>query len=137
MTERDRDGRTALHYAALDGSVDAVRRLLEVEDVNAVDDAGWTPLHFAAQGARADVAEALLDAGARVDAVDDRGQPPLYWAVVAASGDPVATIRVLRARGADPTAKTMLSYFGPRDVLYYVRESGTKPEITAEFTDLP
>ena len=49
-TPIDHYGRTALHYAALENAVSEIQRLLEAGFApNAVDKAGWTPLHFAAQ----------------------------------------------------------------------------------------
>ena len=45
----DRDGRTALHYAALENNSAEVQRLLEAGlATGATDKSGWTPLHFAA-----------------------------------------------------------------------------------------
>ena len=60
-SSRDRDGRTALHYASLEGQLSAVEQLVrERADVDAQDRHGFTPLHFAAQEYRLDVARALL-----------------------------------------------------------------------------
>ncbi|WP_345496380.1 ankyrin repeat domain-containing protein [Nocardia callitridis] len=136
MTQRDEFGRTALHYAAADGDLPAVERLINDNDVHGTDNYGWTPLHFAAQAAIPEIVAVLLDAGADVDAITEKGHPPIYWATNAAAGDPVATIRLLRARGADPTKETIQSYFGPRSTLYAVREVSNKPHIRAEFADL-
>ncbi|WP_433521670.1 ankyrin repeat domain-containing protein [Nocardia pseudovaccinii] len=73
MTQRDEFGRTALHYAAADADLDAVRRLLGTEDVNARDNHDWTPLHFAAQAGAPELVALLLDAGADIAAVTDKG----------------------------------------------------------------
>ncbi|MFI9507285.1 ankyrin repeat domain-containing protein [Nocardia sp. NPDC052566] len=135
MTHRDEWGRTPLHYAALDGDLDTLERLLETEDVNGRDNEGWTPLHFAAQEARPAVVERLLDAGADIDALTQKGLPAIYWAATATGGDPVATIRVLRARGADPRRETIQTYFGPTSPLRYIGET-SKPHIRVEFADL-
>lgn len=136
MAELDEWGRVPLHYAALEGPIVEVTKLLRINDVNARDFENWTPLHFAARSGRADVVALLLDNGAEIDAVTDKGYPPLYWAIVASSGDAVATIRVLRSRGADPARATMKSYFGLKSPLEHVREIGNKPHIVAEFEDL-
>ncbi|WP_280366623.1 ankyrin repeat domain-containing protein, partial [Nocardia wallacei] len=98
----------------------------------------WTPLHFAAQAGAPAVVERLLDSGGDIDALTEKGHPAIYWAAVTKMGNPVETIRVLRARGADPTRETIKGYFGPKSTLYYLTEPGSSrdPEILAEFADL-
>ena len=70
----------ALRAAAAGGLVAPVESLLgrrgEVE-VDAKNDGGWTPLHYAAGGGHAAAAEALLRAGADVGAKDRGGNTPL------------------------------------------------------------
>ncbi|MFJ4585596.1 ankyrin repeat domain-containing protein [Streptomyces echinatus] len=79
VTDRDRLGRTAVHYVAADGDADGLRVLLAGGAAAGVaDDAGWTPLHFAAQAQAPPVVEVLLAAGAAVDAVDRHGNTPLW-----------------------------------------------------------
>ncbi|WP_072802941.1 ankyrin repeat domain-containing protein [Rhodococcoides yunnanense] len=137
MTATDKGGRVPLHYAALDGEIDKVRRLLgDSNDPDPRDLEGWTPLLFASRAAHTGIIALLLDAGARVDAVTDKGYPALYWAIVGAGKDPVGTIRLLRARGADPEAKTMKGTFGLKSPLDHLRKFRGKPEICAEFADL-
>jgi uncharacterized protein len=104
MSHLDEFGRSALHYAAADGDVSAVHRLvLAGEDVSAADRGGWTPLHFAAQSTAADAARVLLNAGAEVDARDGHGNTPLFRAVFSSRGSG-AVISLLREAGADPLA---------------------------------
>ena len=96
--------RTALHSAAVEGRMSDVRRLLKDRvDVNAADEAGSTPLHFASQQGYDEIAEALLDAGALVDVKDSWGNTPLWKAVFAFQGDP-RLVRLLLERGANPDA---------------------------------
>jgi ankyrin repeat protein len=98
----DRLGRIPLHYAAADGNVQEVARLLnEGTDVNAQDDKGWSPLHFAAQANSSDVASLLISVGAKVDVADVNGNTPLAGAVFNSRGDG-KLIDVLRRAGADP-----------------------------------
>jgi cytohesin len=59
------------------------------ESVQHADEEGKTPLHHAAQYGRVSIAEALVNAGARLDATDSLGFTPLHealYARMAASG---------------------------------------------------
>lgn len=87
MTDRDRLGRTAVHYAAADGDAQGLQVLLAGgADPEAADAAGWTPLHFAAQAQTPSAIEVLLAAGASVDPADGHGNTPLWTAVFCSSG---------------------------------------------------
>ena len=98
----DRLGRTELHYAANEGSLERVRALLDAgADAGLTDDNGWTPLHFAAQAQAPLICEALLAAGAPVDPPDAHGNTPL-WRATFEARDRGETIALLRAYGADP-----------------------------------
>jgi uncharacterized protein len=104
MSHFDELGRSALHYAAANGDVAEVNRLvLAGEDVTEPDRGGCTPLHFAAQSTAADATRVLLDAGADVDARDGYGNAPLFRAVSSSRGSG-AVISMLRQAGADPLA---------------------------------
>jgi ankyrin repeat protein len=102
MTELDGEGRSSLHYAALDGDVDALRSAVVMgADVDLQDRNGYTPLHLAAQQAQVEAAEALLAMCARVDLQDRYGNQPLWTAVFNFRGDG-RVIQMLLAHGADP-----------------------------------
>lgn len=94
-------GGSALHDAATAGDMEAVVALLGdpavATRVAAVDAAGETPLHRVAVAAAANVAAALVSAGAAVDAVDGDGQTAL---AVAADVGAAAVADVLLAAGA-------------------------------------
>jgi ankyrin repeat protein len=65
-------GSTALHYAANDGKLALIRRLIECgADVNA-SNAGWfrSVLSWAANNARVEAIQFLLEQGARPDSLD-------------------------------------------------------------------
>ncbi|MBL8992542.1 MAG: ankyrin repeat domain-containing protein, partial [Spirochaetia bacterium] len=60
--------RSLLHVAAEWGQLEMVRVLIQNGvDVNAVDKAGYTPLMLASQQGKTEIAETLLDAGAKLD----------------------------------------------------------------------
>ncbi len=101
VNESDRDGRTALHHAVIEGALPIVRILIESgADLDARDAQGWAPLHFAAADAKEAIGEELLKAGASVDAEDTFGNTPLFRAVFDSKGRP-EMIRLLRRFGAD------------------------------------
>jgi ankyrin repeat protein len=105
MKPLDREGRSDLHYAARDGDLRAVEKLVAAgADVNLQDKRGWSPLHFAAQACAPDVAAFLIAHGASVDPEDSFGNTPLSTATFNSRGGG-DVIRVLRTAGADPRKK--------------------------------
>lgn len=94
-------GFTALHVAATKGHLAVVRLLIDAgADVDRRDHHGISPLHQAFDWP--EVMEALLDAGADVDGTTFQGVTPLMSAAV--FGD-MESVRLLLARGADPTRR--------------------------------
>jgi ankyrin repeat protein len=86
----------------MDQDVTRVETLLSSgSDPNAIDDSGWTPLHFAARVSAPEVVKLLLKAGAAVDPRDSSGNTPLWRAVFNSRGEG-EVIQLLRAAGADP-----------------------------------
>lgn len=73
----DRYGRTALHWAALEGRNDTATELLRMNaSVFAADKKGQTPLHLAAMKGSEAVVNTLLSAGAPRTARDNDGLTP-------------------------------------------------------------
>jgi len=103
----DRAGRLPLHYAAGEGRIADVAACLAEDPgaVNLADRAGFTPLHFAAQGQHADAARVLIEAGAQVTARNQVGNTALWVAVMNVRDGDGAVVRVLLAAGADPDAE--------------------------------
>lgn len=101
----NQDGRSDLHYAAGDGDLAAVQKLVALgANVNLQDKQGRAPLHFAAQARSEAVTAFLLAHGATVDLEDGHGNTPLFRATFASQGDG-GVIRALRMAGADPGKK--------------------------------
>jgi ankyrin repeat protein len=134
LEHADSMGRTPLHNAihdagsppALVSRAQTVRWLLEHGlDADRTDNAGMTPLMYAAMEAAADIVSLLLAAGARLDRRDELGRSALMHALYHGtdyglneryarprleSADPaVPVIRQLLAAGADPEGEAALA----------------------------
>ena len=97
--------RERLHRAAQAGDLPAVQELLgRVYAVNAFDELGKTPLHYAVEGEHFPVVDYLLRRGSDINARDERviGDTPLGEAASTCS---LAMARRLVAAGADPTVR--------------------------------
>jgi len=95
--------REQLHFAAQDGNVDEVKRLLAAGyQPNVFDELGKTPLHYAAMRGHVNVLNVLLAAGADVNAHDESvvGNTPLREVSDTCSFE---VAKILVDAGADPT----------------------------------
>lgn len=109
VNTRDRDGRTGLMNAGLDGTHteserQAIWRVLlrHGADIHPQDNLGNTALHYAAFHGDTALVKELLTRGARVNQPDPRGETPLMGAV--RMNNPGA-VRLLLAHGADPRVR--------------------------------
>ncbi|NXO86745.1 CSKI2 protein, partial [Sitta europaea] len=76
---QDADGFSALHHAALGGSLDLITLLLEAQaTVDIKDSNGMRPLHYAAWQGRVEPVRVLLRAAASVNMASLDGQIPLH-----------------------------------------------------------
>jgi len=109
----DAQGATALMHAAYRGDLGMVSLLLGAgAEVNAADPAGWTALMKSCYNSElkhgfADVAKALIDAGANVEAPIGYGVRPL---MLAAGYGETAVVEALLQAGADVLAKNEGGY---------------------------
>jgi ankyrin repeat protein len=74
----------AIHDAVRDGDASTVQTLVDRdrEQLNVQDENGKSPLHTAIERSRTDIAEYLIEQGARVDLTDSDGELPLHYAAV-------------------------------------------------------
>lgn len=79
VTEKDsKSGLTALHYASAAGKLDLIIELLvQGADVNAIDEAGNSVLHFATQNNQRSAVEVLLRYGALPNITNNSGLYPV------------------------------------------------------------
>lgn len=99
-TEKDE---SALMLASIKGHVDLVHQLIAKDaDVNKP---GWTPLHYAASGAKPQIMRILLEHSAYIDAESPNGSTPLMMAAMYGNAE---CVKILLDDGADPTLKNQL-----------------------------
>jgi hypothetical protein len=105
LNQKDRTGRTALHYAARKGARDVVELLISKNvDINAQDRNGWTALHEAAYAGDRDVVQLLVSSGADVNAKNKTSQTPLDMASSGPRRNPEEheqLVEFLREHGAE------------------------------------
>ena len=70
MSAVSKTGQTPLHVASARGHLWCVKFLAQFSDINAQEEFGWTPLHFAVAYGHRDIAEMLIEKGARLDLLD-------------------------------------------------------------------
>jgi ankyrin repeat protein len=109
------DDETAMMMAALRGNLVWVQRFLERGAK--VHKPGWSPIHYAATGPKAEVVALLLDRGAPIDAESPNRTTPL---MMAARYGIEASVDLLLARGADARRRNDLGL----SAVEFARQSG-------------
>ncbi|OAD46967.1 Transient receptor potential channel pyrexia [Eufriesea mexicana] len=124
VVEKNHMGETPLHVACFVQSIRCIELLLDSPgtNVNAVDRAHRTPLHFAVMTtySSAKLVELLLKHGASVNAADQTGFTPLH---VAALNEQSHCVDVLIWAGADVSATTSAGLSALNIILRKIPES--------------
>ena len=121
----------ALLDAAEKGNIEAVKKTLaDGADVNAKDDNGWTPLHWAALSGHKEVSEYLITMGADVNAAETVSGMTVLHEAAALGHKEIAELLI--ASGADVNAKDE-----PRTIKNGKRVQGSTPLDTANDASHP
>lgn len=78
--EQDVDGDTILHLAVVGCTLDKVKDLIKICDLDAINNMMQTPLHVATMANRPEMVQLLLASGAQLGIHDRRGNSPLHLA---------------------------------------------------------
>lgn len=82
INEKNKKGRTILHYAVRESGPKTVRLLIKKgADINPADVGGYVPMHLAVMGKRLKNVKELINSGANVNVVECNGKhTPLHFA---------------------------------------------------------
>ncbi|XP_069186277.1 uncharacterized protein [Procambarus clarkii] len=102
VQERDRTGKTALHYCAENPTLSCIDQVVEADPslLKARDEDGYTPLHLATIAGNRAVVKYLLTKGADVKSLDNEKHTAVHWATVCGEVD---ILDLLIDAGGDPS----------------------------------
>jgi ankyrin repeat protein len=132
LDDKDRRGRSFIHYAAQKGHRELLELLLQYgARVHSVDAAGMTPLHMAALCGRHNATSFLISKGANTKSKDFAGQTPLH---LASFGGNKNLAELLISKGAEiderdnkgETALHIASFCGHEQVVEFLIGCGAK-----------
>jgi len=125
VNAKDNLGRTPLEHAVVASRTKVVELLMEKgANVNARNENGQTPLHIAANSARKHIVEALIDKGADITLKDTDGCTPIYSAIISPKPDRKDVVKLLVAKGKEPSTIHLAAYFGDLDKVRTFVEAG-------------
>merc|ERR1719318_1956671 len=130
-------GETALHIAVNHASIEVVKKLVEIPEVNIVAKSGRgeTALHDAASFGLSKIIKILVSAGADLETENKDGYTPLQSAAMYGQVDGVKTLALLKADlnavggNESVSALTMAAQMGFPDVVRLLLEMGADPDV--------
>lgn len=107
--KKNEKGESQLHRACISGNAAMVRRLIEQgHPINVRDNAGWLPLHEAANHGFTEIVELLLDNGANINDKGGTGCDGFTPLHDACGNGVLSVVELLLNRGANATLKNDL-----------------------------
>ncbi len=101
--EKTHSGLSPLHFASLNGSLAATKKLVSMDaEINAMSKDEMSPLLLATAGGHDELSRFLLAQGANPQERDYRGYTPLHYAAMRRSM--IESVKSLLDKGADPNA---------------------------------
>ena len=135
---QDAEGRSSLHWAALNGSLTICRLLLEQgADLGLRDKLGRTPLLCACLSEHIEVVRLVVESGAELSAADEDGNSALHHAAIADNPDLVSFLVLQTATNQlsrNNEGKTPKDLAGPLTKLLFRPMQRSKKSSTAQIT---
>ncbi|GBM77457.1 Ankyrin-3 [Araneus ventricosus] len=137
------EGRTLLHHAAVSGSLEIVKRLVEKgAAINGRDSAGAKPIHVAAREGHQDIVEYFLTEGLDIDDRGENGCSLLHYAAAGNQSEickfflkNCLNVNVVDAHGC--TALHIAAQLGNSDVLHNLLHYGAYYDFRNERNETP
>jgi ankyrin repeat protein len=92
LAHTDRQGCSAIHFAASGGSMTGLELTINPQFVNGPDTNGWTPLHWACRNGSESAAKLLKGSGASLESEDRQGRTPLDIAAICNNNSLVSSL---------------------------------------------
>jgi signal recognition particle protein len=137
---RDKQMRGGLHYACGLGDLETVQAMIICgAEVDAQDNAGYTPLHIAAGYLHEKVISVLMDSGADPSLEDNTGRSALILVETLLRNTPAtATLfskRLAMAAVTDSLGSFMFEEIVPDAIIHKRSSSGSKPQFLVSWMD--
>lgn len=132
--ERVVSGPATVFTFAAAGDTNAVREfiLTSAEAVNATNDYGATPLHYAAMEGRVDTVTLLVNSGASIDPKNAAGTTPLW---LASAYGRTAVVKYLISKGANISTEAKITHLTPLHIAALNGQKGVVDLLLAKGAD--
>lgn len=142
------NGFQPVHHAAKMGHLESLKLLINEQNINAQDNEGYTPLHYAAFCGTQKAIQFLLDKGANPEISSKDGNLPIHMAFVrhvasAEAQTEVYSLLISKTQNIDSQDNSGISVLARacrannKDFVKALLENGAKPNKPNKFNELP